>query len=197
MPRSDILKKSGGLLLGLSLLIFRVCQQEAHSQQAASREIKVPYALAWGDSVEKIREMLRAVKATESGMSEKTPGRVVIEAAGLSVGDKLLKKSLFTFREGSLVEVELQYNDPTWDGAQAVDFFDRTRRRVDERYGPGTLQTNKVKEHPADEKIPEEMNYTLIIYRWNQPAVVLELTYYCVEKSQQAYRLVSLNYKAP
>ena len=36
------------------------------------------------------------------------------------VGDTLLKKSLFTFRDGGLVEVELQYDDPVWDADRCV-----------------------------------------------------------------------------
>ena len=168
------------------------------AQQAASpREIKVPYALTWGDTAEKVREMLHAVKARETAATEKQPGTVVISAEGLGVGDPLLRASLFTFREGSLVEVELQYLDPSWDGEKAVDFFERTRRRIDERYGPGTLLANKVKERPSGDKVPRDMAYTLILYRWNQPAVALELNYYAVEGSEKAYRLVSLHYKTP
>jgi hypothetical protein len=109
----------------------------------------------------------------------------------------LLKKSLFTFRSGSLTEVELQYNDVSWDGSKTVDFFDRTRRRIDERYGPGTLIVNRVKECPPGENIPKDATYTLIIYRWAQPAIALELDYYSMEEKEQACRLVSLHYKTP
>ena len=109
----------------------------------------------------------------------------------------MLKKSLFTFKDGSLIEVELQYDDPTWDAEKTVDFFDRTRRRIDERYGLGTLLVNKVKEHPAGDNIPKEMTYTLIIYQWSQPTVNLELNYYSVEEKEKFLRLVSLHYKRP
>ena len=167
------------------------------AQQTAPREIKVPYALGWGDGIDKVREMINAVKARETGSSEKVPGKVVIEAVGLNVGDLLLKKSLFTFRNGLLAEVELQYADASWDGDKAVDFFDRTRRRIDERYGAGALMVNKVKETPAGENIPKDATYTLIIYNWTQPACALELNFYTMEEKEKAFRLVSLRYKAP
>ena len=165
--------------------------------QPSGQGIKVPYALAWGDSVEKVREMLNAVKARETALSQRSPGRFVLEAEGLGVGDQLLKKSLFTFRDGSLVEVELQYGDPSWDGEKTLDFFDRTRRRIGERYGTGELIVNTVRERASGEKVPQDVTYTLIIYQWTQPTAALELDYYGVEGVDQALRLVSLHYKAP
>ena len=183
-------------LLGLSLTV-RPGQAQTQTQAPAAQGIKVPYALSWGDTADKVREMLHAVKARETALSEKSLGKAVMEAEGLSVGDSLLRKSLFTFKDGSLVEVELQYGDPSWDSEKTLDFFDRTRRRIDERYGPGTLLVNKVKEHPSGDSIPRTVTYTLIIYQWTQPAAALELNFYSVEDAEKSYRLVSLHYKAP
>ena len=141
--------------------------------------------------------MIAAVKAHEVSSTEKSPGKVVIEVEGLGIGNPLLKRSLFTFRDGALVEVELQYTDPTWDGDKAVDFFDRTRRRIDERYGAGILLVNKVKETPVGDKIPKDTTYTLIIYNWVQPIVSLELNFYTMEEKENACRIVSLRYRTP
>lgn len=186
---------------GLVLLAAVLCGTDCEAQQAAAQVIKIPYALAWGDSADKVREMINAVKGREADFSQKAPGKFVLEAEGLGVGDQLLKKSLFTFREGSLVQVELQYGDPSWDAEKTLDFFDRTRRRIGERYGTGTLIVNKIKERPSGEKVPQDMNYTLIIYQWAQPTVALELNYYSVEggegESAKALRMVSLHYKMP
>ena len=183
-----------GIVLACALLLFAF---PCRAQQPTSQGIKVPYALAWGDSIDKVREMLNAVKAHETALSQKSPGKFVLEAEGLGVGDQLLKKSLFTFRDGSLVEVELQYGDPSWDGEKTLDFFDRTRRRIGERYGTGSLIVNKIRERPSGEKVPQDVTYTLIIYQWTQPTASLELDYYGVEGVEQALRLVSLHYKAP
>jgi len=182
-----------GIVLACALVLCLPCRAERPSAQG----IKVPYALAWGDSIDKVREMLNAVKARETGLSQKSPGKFVLEAEGLGVGDQLLKKSLFTFRDGSLVEVELQYGDPSWDGEKTLDFFDRTRRRIGERYGTGSLIVNRVRERPSEEKVPQDVTYTLIIYQWTQPTASLELDYYGVEGVEQALRLVSLHYKTP
>lgn len=183
-----------GIVLACALSLFAF---PCRAQQTSSQGIKVPYALAWGDSIDKVREMLNAVKARETALSQKSPGKFVLEAEGLGVGDQLLKKSLFTFRDGSLVEVELQYGDPSWDGEKTLDFFDRTRRRIGERYGTGELIVNTVREHASGEKVPKDVTYTLIIYQWVQPTASLELDYYGVEGVEQALRLVSLHYKAP
>lgn len=190
------------LRAGALLLLGGVMTASPSSaQQPAAHVIKIPYALAWGDSVEKVREMLNAVKGRETAFSQKAPGKFVLEAEGLGVGDQLLKKSLFTFRDGSLVEVELDYGDPSWDGEKTLDFFDRTRRRIGERYGTGILIVNKLKERPSGDKMPQDMTYTLIIYQWTQPTVALELNYYSVEEGSgekaKALRLVSLHYKTP
>lgn len=190
------------LRAGALLLLGGVMTESPSSaQQPAAHVIKIPYALAWGDSVEKVREMLNAVKGRETAFSQKAAGKFVLEAEGLGVGDQLLKKSLFTFRDGSLVEVELDYGDPSWDGEKTLDFFDRTRRRIGERYGTGILIVNKLKERPSGDKMPQDMTYTLIIYQWTQPTVALELNYYSVEEGSgekaKALRLVSLHYKTP
>lgn len=181
------------LLLGATGLV----STDAAQENPGIRGIKVPYGLAWGDGVDKVREMLGAVKAREVSFAEKAPGKFVLEADGLAVGDQLLKKSIFVFRDGLLVEVELQYADPAWDGVRAVDFFDRTRRRIDERYGPGTLLVNQVKVPPPDPGAPKDVDYTLIIYRWNQSACALELNFYSIEEKERALRIVSLHYKTP
>jgi hypothetical protein len=177
--------------------VLLLCCTVVGAQQQRTQGIRVPYGMAWGDSPEKVREMIRAVKAQETAYATKSPGKDVLEAEGLAVGDPLLKKSIFTFREGSLVEIELQYGDSTWDAEKTLDFFDRTRRRINERYGTGTLLVNKVKERPDGEKVPGEMSYTLIVYEWSQPAVALQLDYYAVEDREKALRLVSLHYKTP
>jgi hypothetical protein len=179
------------------LVLLTLIPSPSRAQPPAQQGIKVPYGLSWGDTIEKVREMLHAVKAQEVALSEKSPGKNVLEAEGLGVGDALLRKSLFKFKDGSLVEVELQYGDPSWDSEKTLDFFDRTRRRIDERYGPGTLLVNKVKERPSTDNVPRSITYTLIIYQWTQPAAALELSFYSVEDAEKSYRLVSLHYKTP
>jgi hypothetical protein len=188
----------GGLRRMVPVMLLLACGPVLKAQeQKPVQGIRVPYGMAWGDTLEKTRDMIRAVKAQEISFETKALGKDVLVASGLAVGDQLLKKSLFTFRNGSLVEIELQYGDASWDAEKTLDFFDRTRRRINERYGVGTLLVNKVKEHPAGENVPEDMNYTLIVYEWSQPTVALELDYYAVEEKEKALRLVSLHYKMP
>lgn len=198
LPRPFALGRSRLMLVAcFFLILLTLIPSPGRAQPPTPKGIKVPYGLSWGDTIEKVREMLHAVKAQEIALSEKSPGKKVLEAEGLAVGDALLRKSLFKFKDGSLVEVELQYGDPSWDSEKAVDFFDRTRRRIDERYGPGGLLVNKVKESPSTENVPRSITYTLIIYQWPQPAAALELSFYSVEDAEKSYRLVCLHYKTP
>ena len=167
------------------------------AQETSGKAIRVPYGLAWGDTVDKVHGMIAAVKAKEISCTEKSPGKIQIEAEGLGIGENLLRRTLFTFRDGSLVEVEMQYGDPSWDGPQTIDFFDRTRRRIDDRYGHGTLLVNNIRQHPDGDNIPASALYTLIIYRWSQTVANLELSYYELKEETKACQLVSLHYKTP
>jgi hypothetical protein len=178
-------------------IMLGVCTAQQAPPQGAPKAIQIPYSMNWGDSVEKVRGMISSVQAKELSCTEKSPGKVVLEAEGLAIGDPLLRKTLFTFKDGSLISVELQYGSTAWDTEKTLDFFDRTRRRIDERYGTGNLIVNKVKEHPSEGNAPHDMTYTLIIYQWNQPAVSLELNFYSVEDGDKSLRLVSLNYRIP
>lgn len=191
---------AAGRAVFFAAVVLQLAGAVASAQQSNSggmQGIRVPYGLAWGDTTDKVRQMIEAVKGREISFSAKAQGKEILEAEGLGVGDPLLKKSRFLFRDGSLAEVELQYGDRSWDAEKTTDFFDRTRRRINEKYGVGTLLTNKVKEQPVGEKIPNGMTYSLIVYQWSQPAVVLELDYYAVEDGEKSLRIVSLHYKAP
>lgn len=187
----------------LACIVLLAIPARSPAQQAPP-SIKVPYGLSWGDGVEKIRDMIGAVKARETGFTQKAPGKSSLEAEGLAIGDPLLRKTVFTLRGNALVEVELQYGNTNWDTEKTSDFFDRTRRRIDERYGAGTLLVNKVREHPTGESAPGDMTYTLIIYQWTQPMTALELSYYAAEEkassgetNSPSCKVVSLHYKTP
>ena len=54
----------------------------ALAQQQTHKEIKIPYSLAWGEGISKVREMINAVKARETSCTEKSIGKVVLEAEG-------------------------------------------------------------------------------------------------------------------
>lgn len=195
--RTDVTRTLGLIILTV-IVLLPLCRVDAETPAGTPVQgIKVPYGMAWGDTPEKVRDMIQAVKGKELSWTTKSPGKDVLEAEGLALADSLLRKSVFIFRGGQLVEVELQYGDASWDAEKTLDFFDRTRRRINERYGVGTLLVNRVKEHPEGEKVPDGMNYTLIVYSWSQPAVSLELDYYAVEEKEQSLRLVSLHYKMP
>ena len=184
-----------GVLLAWVALMGMV--HAANQPDQPVQGIRIPYGMSWGDTTEKVRDMIKGVKGKEVSFLTKSPGKDVLEAEGLGVGDTLLKKTVFTFRDGSLVEIELEYRDEGWEEDKAVDFFDRTRRNINGRYGVGTLLVNRIKEHPAGEKDADDKTYTLIVYSWSQPTAVLELDYYSFKEEEKELRLVSLHYKMP
>jgi len=99
-----------------------------------------------------------------------------------------LKRTVFYFKPGSLVEVELQYQSPDWDIAKYDDFMTAVRRRIEQKYGAGQLI--------AKTRAPEgDVIQTIIGYKWNQDDTAIELFYYSAENGAQSYRTVSVHYK--
>ena len=99
-----------------------------------------------------------------------------------------LKRTVFYFKNGALVEVELQYQSPDWDILRYDDFMSAVRRRIEQKYGAGTLI--------AKTRAPEgDVIQTIVGYKWNQNDTAIELIYYSAENASQSYRTVSVHYK--
>jgi len=100
-----------------------------------------------------------------------------------------LKRTLFTFKERSLIEVELQYEYPD----RTIEWYNQRmgeiRKYFDEKYGTGKLVSRS---RDTDTDVIQ----TLVGYQWMVGATMLELFYFSAQKGALVYRTISVDYKA-
>jgi hypothetical protein len=100
-----------------------------------------------------------------------------------------LKRTLFTFKQGSLYGVELQYEYPDrtieWYNTRMGDI----RRYFDAKFGTGKLVSRS---RDTDTDVIQ----TLVGYQWMVGTTMLELFYFSAEKGTNQYRTISVDYKA-
>lgn len=101
-----------------------------------------------------------------------------------------LKRTLFTFKGGSLFGVELQYEYPDWSIERYNERMGEIRRYFDAKYGTGKLVSRT---HDSDS---EDVVQTLVGYQWTIGATMLELFYFSAQHDQLVYRTISVDYKA-
>jgi len=155
------------------------------SSARSEEEIRVPFNFQWGESAQRLEESLAKVQARV--VERKTvQNRNVLVVEGIP--QKLLQRVIFYFDSDSLNEIELHYGDSSWDSVQYAQFFDQTRRNIDNRYGMGrVIARQKTREG--------EILQTLIGYQWVQATTSLQLFLYTAEKGAESIRVLSLHYK--
>jgi hypothetical protein len=157
----------------------------AQTPSSTSEEIKPPFGLQWGESSDRLERLLKGAKA-QIVDKHTIEGRDAWTVEGLL--QQGLKRTVFYFRSGQLVEVELQYQSPDWDSAKYNDFMAQVRRRIEQRFGTGQLI--------ARTKGPEgDVTQTIVGYKWNLNNTAIQLFYYCAERNTDSYRTVSVHYK--
>lgn len=151
----------------------------------SEEEIRVPFNFQWGESAQRLEDSLTKVQARV--VERKTvQHRNVLVVEGIP--QKLLQRALFYFDSDSLSEIELHYGDASWDSVQYAQFFDQTRRNIDNKYGMGrVIARQKTREG--------EILQTLIGYQWIQATTSLQLFLYTAEKGAESIRVLSLHYK--
>ena len=99
------------------------------------------------------------------------------------------KRTLFTFKQGSLYGVELQYEYPDktieWYNTRMGDI----RRYFDAKFGTGKL-VSRARDTDTD------VIQTLVGYQWMVGTTMLELFYFSAERGPNLYRTISVDYKA-
>ncbi|MFZ4388521.1 MAG: hypothetical protein ACOYOI_10280 [Chthoniobacterales bacterium] len=167
-----------------SLLIL-ILLLAGFSSARSEEEIRVPFNFQWGESAQRLEESLAKVQARV--VERKTvQNRNVLVVEGIP--QKLLQRVIFYFDSDSLNEIELHYGDSSWDSVQYAQFFDQTRRNIDNRYGMGrVIARQKTREG--------EILQTLIGYQWVQATTSLQLFLYTAEKGAESIRVLSLHYK--
>ena len=157
----------------------------AAPRHACAEEIKPPFNLRWGETAERLERLLKGAKATIVARRS-VEGREAWDVEGLVQAG--LKRTVFYFVGGELVEVELQYQKADWDEAKYDGFMGDVRRRLEQRYGQGQLMSRK--------KEPDgEVMQTIVGWKWNQNNTAIELIYFAAQGPAHVFRTLSVHYK--
>lgn len=166
----------------LSVIIF-CC---ALSSGRAADDLFPPFGFRWNDTSARVEAVLNGAKARIVAR-EKKEGRDIWTVEGLVHPG--LKRTLFTFKEGALFGVELQYEYPDWTIERYNDRMGEIRRYFDTKFGTGTL-VSRARDNDSD------VIQTLVGYKWNVGTTTLELFYFSAERGHDLYRTISVSYKA-
>jgi hypothetical protein len=96
------------------------------------------FGYSWGEPAARLERLLKGVKATVVERRPTMGGLEVWEVEGLA--QKGLRRTLFYFRAGELMEVELQYQRDDWDQKQYDEFMGQVRQAIERKFGAGAVQ---------------------------------------------------------
>ncbi len=164
------------------LLLFCVVSTAAN----AAEELLPPFGFRWNDSISQVERVLQGAKASIVAR-EKKENREVWTVEGLVHPG--LKRTLFTFKQGSLFGVELQYEYPDWTIEKYNQRMGDIRRYFDAKYGTGKL-VSRARDSDSD------VIQTLVGYQWMVGTTMLELFYFSAQHDDLVFRTISVDYKA-
>jgi hypothetical protein len=161
---------------------------------SAADDLVPPFGFRWNDTMLQVERVLKGAKAAVV-KREKKENREIWTVEGLVHPG--LKRTLFTFKQGSLFGVELQYEYPDWTIERYNQRMGDIRRYFDTKFGTGTLVSRSQDSDPY-------VIQTLVGYRWTVGTTMLELFYFSaaegnVPSNREPYptfRTISVNYKA-
>lgn len=153
---------------------------------AALDDIPPPFGFQWGDSMTKVEQTLAGAKA-KIVSKERKEIRDVWTVEGLVQPG--LKRTLFTFKETFLIEVELQYEYPEWSIERYNERMGEIRRYFDAKFGTGKLVSRS---RDTDSDVIQ----TLVGYQWIIGGTMLELFYFSAQRDPLIFRSITVTYKA-
>jgi hypothetical protein len=166
--------------------VFLVALLVAAGALRAAEEIKVPFNFRWGDSSQLVANTIDRAQAHVVDQ-KMVAGHKVLVVEGHP--DPRLKRSLFTFDNDSLIEVELEYSDDSWDEQKFNAIFEQTRRNLDRKYGTSRNIARQTSKEDGD------VIQTIIGYQWTQSYTSLRLILYTAEKGADTFRMLSYHYR--
>ena len=152
----------------------------------AAEDIPPPFGLRWNDGSPKVEQVLVAAKAKIITREPKDKREVWTVEGLVQPG---LKRTLFEFKEGFLVEVELQYEYDKWTIENYNNRMGEIRRYFDVKFGTGKL-VSRTRDTDTD------VIQTLVGYQWIVGGTMLELFYFSAQRDQLVYRTITVTYKA-
>jgi hypothetical protein len=150
-------------------------------------EIPPPFGFRWNDSASRVEKVLKGARAKIVSRDKTGTGESVWTVEGLIHPG--LKRTLFTFKESGLSQVELQYEYPEWTLEHYNNRMGEVRRYFDAKYGTGRL-ISRARDNDTD------VIQTLVGYQWVVGKSALELFYFSAEKEPNIYRNITVTYKA-
>lgn len=166
----------------IALLLFVALTAAAN----AAEDIPPPFGFKWNDSMTRLEQVLVGAKA-KIVTRERKEKRDLWTVEGLVQPG--LKRTIFTFREGFLVEVELQYEYPDWTIERYNERMGEIRRYFDAKFGTGKLISRS---RDTDSDVIQ----TLVGYQWIVGGTMLELFYFSAQRDQMVFRSITVTYKA-
>ena len=157
------------------------------TQDLVPDQINPPFGLQWGEPEKDIEKTINRAQA-HIVARDTIRGRDAWTVEGLI--QPALKRTVIYFgSEKTLVEVELQYEQPDWNLTAYEDFLNSAKQRLEAKYGPATVL--------ARDKKPEgDVMETVVGYQWQQSGSSVQLFFYSAERNNDIYRSVSLHYRA-
>jgi hypothetical protein len=148
-------------------------------------DIPPPFGFHWGDSTTRVEQILTAAKAKIVSKDRKEKRDVWTVEGLVQPG---LKRTLFTFRDALLVEVELQYEYPEWGIERYNERMGDIRRYFDAKFGIGKLVSRS---RDTDSDVIQ----TLVGYQWLVGRTMLELFYFSAQRDPDIFRSITVTYK--
>jgi hypothetical protein len=158
----------------------------AASSALAVEDIPPPFGFHWNDSMTKLEQVLAGAKAKIVSRDRKDKRETWTVEGLVQPG---LKRTLFTFRDGFLVEVELQYEYPDWTIERYNERMGEIRRYFDAKFGTGKLVSRS---RDTDSDVIQ----TLVGYQWIVGGTMLELFYFSAQRDKDLFRSITVSYKA-
>ncbi len=164
----------------LALIFFLL----PHSARALD-EIPPPFGFKWNDLTGRVEALLKGAKAKIVTREKKQHNEVWTVEGLVQPG---LKRTLFTFREGFLVEIELQYEYEDWTIERYNERMGEIRRYFDAKFGVGKLVSRS---RDTDTDVIQ----TLVGYQWTVGSTMLELFYFSAQRDALLFRTITVDYK--
>jgi hypothetical protein len=165
---------------GLALVLLLIPQSAK-----ALDEIPPPFGFKWNDLTGRVEALLKGAKAKIVTREKKQHNEVWTVEGLVQPG---LKRTLFTFREGFLVEIELQYEYEDWTIERYNDRMGEIRRYFDAKFGVGKLVSRS---RDTDTDVIQ----TLVGYQWMVGSTMLELFYFSAQRDALLFRTITVDYK--
>ena len=168
-------------VLAIILLALCVSARPAHAE-----DIPPPFGFRWNDPAGKVEQVLVAAKAKIVTREPKEKREVWTVEGLVQPG---LKRTLFKFKEGFLIEVELHYEYDKWTIENYNARMGEIRRYFDGKFGTGKL-VSRTRDTDSD------VIQTLVGYQWIVGGTMLELFYFSAQRDALVYRTITVTYKA-